>query len=109
MLEERVIKRSHHAEIMKSIDFQLQEFLGFTSVIFPYKQKGNPLHSLTGMIIQRFENPISRIQTGKILYGMLFGSTALRGVLQFARNKSYTGSRSDYWDSIFIDKQFKSI
>lgn len=72
MLQERVLKRTRHGGILRRLDFQLQEYLGFMKVIFPYANKQNGLHSLTGLTVERFADPKQRIETGKSLYELLF-------------------------------------
>ncbi|MFD6210759.1 DUF2515 family protein [Peribacillus sp. NPDC060253] len=101
MLQERVIKRTHHGEILRRLDFQLQEFLGFTNVIFPYANKKDGLHSLTGLTVERFADPKQRIETGKFLYELLFQPAVFRGVSQFIKEVTHTGSRKDYWQTIY--------
>ncbi|MGE7604164.1 DUF2515 family protein [Peribacillus sp. NPDC097675] len=101
MLEERVLKRSRHGEILRRLDFRLQELLGFTTVLFPYAPQ-KKLYSLTGLTVSRFADPFQRIETGKILYQLLFQHPViLKGVEQFANNTPHTGSREDYWDAIY--------
>jgi hypothetical protein len=101
MLQERVIICTRHGEILRRLDFQLQELLGFTTVIFPYSHQ-KELHSLTGLIIERFADPIQRIETGKTLYQLLFQNpTVFEGAEQFAKMMHHTGSRADYWNTVF--------
>ncbi|MDF9762963.1 hypothetical protein OKW24_004736 [Peribacillus simplex] len=102
MLQERVIKRTRHGEILRMLDFQLQEYLGFMNVIFPYANKQDGLRSLTGLTVDRFANPKQRIETGKFLYGLLFQDPVVfHGVGQFTKEVPHTGSREDYWESIY--------
>jgi hypothetical protein len=106
MLEERIIKHSRHAEIFQRIDFQLQEFFGFTTVIFPYKQKPGGMYSLTGLTVTRFADPYMRIMTGKILYSLLFQKqTIFQGINDFAKKMPHTGSRADYWKAIYTNEK----
>lgn len=102
MLQERVLKRTRHGEILRRLDFQLQEYLGFMNVIFPYENKQDGLHSLTGLTVERFADPKQRIETGKFLYGLLFQHPVVfRGVSQFTKEVPHTGSREDYWKKIY--------
>lgn len=110
MLQERVINRTRHGEILRRLDFQLQELLGFTTVIFPYAKKQDRLYSLTGLTVERFADPKQRIETGKILYQLLFQNpTVFQGVGQFAKAVHHTGSREDYWKSIFTSETPSAI
>ncbi|MDO7486357.1 DUF2515 family protein [Peribacillus frigoritolerans] len=86
MLQERILKRTRHGEILRRLDFQLQEHLGFMKVIFPYENKQKGLHSLTGLTVERFADPKQRIETGKLLYGLLFQHPVVfRGVGHFTK------------------------
>lgn len=107
MLEERVLKRSNHGEILRRLDFRLQELLGFTTVLFPYVHH-KKRYSLTGLTVSRFADPFQRIETGKILYQLLFQHpVTLKGVEQFANSTPHTGSREDYWDDVYTSKTTK--
>ena len=100
MIQERVIKRSQFGNILKRIDFQLQELLGFTSVIFPYTNR-NGKTVLPGLTIEHFAEPDSRIETGKKLYRLLFDDPIIKkAVLRFAESVPHTGSREDYWPTV---------
>lgn len=108
MLEERILKRSRHRVLLERIDFQLQDFFGFTTVVFPYKERRNQLYSLTGVAVQRFAEPRMRILTGKILYGLLFHTKMFHGISSFSSRTQHTGSRADYWPRIFtVEKPLK--
>ncbi|MGG0410402.1 DUF2515 family protein [Peribacillus simplex] len=105
MLQERILKRTRHGEILRRLDFQLQEYLGFVKVIFPYEKKRNGLHFLTGLTVERFADPKQRIETGKLLYELLFQHPVVfRGVGQFTKEVPHTGSREDYWGSIYTSE-----
>ncbi|WP_051348442.1 DUF2515 family protein [Peribacillus kribbensis] len=106
MLQERVVKRSWNAELLSRIDFQLQEFFGFTAVIFPYVKRKGSKYRLAGLTVNRFERPEGRIMTGKLLYSMLFLSPkVLKGTQDFAFKNVHTASRSDYWEELFTRKR----
>ncbi|WP_152983687.1 DUF2515 family protein [Peribacillus muralis] len=107
MIQERILNRTRHGEILLRLDFQLQEFLGFTNVIFPYVNKQDGLRSLTGLTVERFANPRQRIETGKFLYELLFQHPSVfHGVEEFTNDVSHTGSRMDYWESIYSSDAF---
>ncbi|RFU70464.1 DUF2515 domain-containing protein [Peribacillus saganii] len=107
MLQKRVLSKQNHANILKKIDFQLQELFGLTAVIFPHKEGRQDLYSLTGVIVNQFQDPKMRIMTGKKLYQLLFQDPKIyKGVCQFADSVTHTGSRSDYWDTIFTKNKF---
>lgn len=109
MMEERVLKRSRHGEILRRLDFRLQELLGFTTVLFPYAYQ-KKRYSLTGLTVSRFADPLQRIKTGKTLYQLLFQHPMiLQGVEQFATNHPHTASRADYWDDVYTSTSISSV
>ncbi|WP_409305817.1 DUF2515 family protein [Peribacillus sp. SCS-155] len=102
MLQERILKKRSHIDLINGIDFKLQDFLGFTAVVFPYKKKRKQEYALTGVTVHRFAEPDKRIMTGKTLYNLLFGySDVWLGIKDFAFSHSHTASRADYWSQIF--------
>jgi hypothetical protein len=102
MLEDRILKRTSHGEVLQRIDFQLQEFLGFTTVIFPFSYKKTAPSSLTGLTVKRFADLSNRIMTGKKLYAILFQYPEIhKGIYHFSKSIPHTGSRADYWPYIF--------
>ncbi|MEC2057248.1 DUF2515 family protein [Peribacillus psychrosaccharolyticus] len=105
MLEERLLTRPPHSQLLKRLDFQLQENLGFTMVLFPYEQKKDTLTRMTGLVVKRFADLKSRILIGKKLYSLLFQDLqVLKGVLEFCRDVPHSGSRADYWSGVFSTK-----
>lgn len=105
MLEERLLTRPPHSHLLKRLDFQLQENLGFTMVLFPYEQKKDMLTRMTGLVVKRFADLKSRILIGKKLYSLLFQDLqVLKGVLEFCGDVPHSGSRADYWSGVFSTK-----
>ncbi|WP_339146357.1 MULTISPECIES: DUF2515 family protein [unclassified Sutcliffiella] len=87
-------------KVLSSFTYQLQEKLGFTLVLFPYLKGSNTF--LTGLKVQQFSNLATRIEIGKELYVLLFkNQTVLQGCLRFSREKTHSGSRADYFPSVF--------
>ncbi|MFF2499774.1 DUF2515 family protein [Peribacillus sp. NPDC058075] len=98
ILQERILKRTGHGEILRRLDFQLH----FMKVIFPYANKQKGFHSLTGLTVERFADPKQRIETGKSLYELLFQHPVVfRGVGPFTKEIPHKGSREDYWACIY--------
>ncbi|WP_409291744.1 DUF2515 family protein [Peribacillus sp. SCS-37] len=100
MLQARLLSQGTHAKILGGLDFQLQEFFGFTTVVFPYS-KGRERYKLSGLAVRRFAEPAERIAVGKKLYAILFDKKIYPGALEFARGIRHTASRADYWGGIF--------
>ncbi len=87
-------------KVLSSLTYQLQEKLGFTLVLFPYR-KVSKAH-LTGLGVQQFSNLSNRIEIGKKLYVLLFNNEdVLYGALRFSKENSHTGSREDYLPAVF--------
>ncbi|MGD7051165.1 DUF2515 family protein [Sutcliffiella horikoshii] len=87
-------------KVLSSLTYQLQEKLGFTLVLFPYRKGSNTL--LTGLGVQQFSNLSNRIEIGKKLYILLFkNKDVLQGALRFSKENFHTGSREDYLPVVF--------
>ncbi|MDZ5474654.1 DUF2515 family protein [Bacillus sp. 31A1R] len=105
MIERRIIEGIYHSKtILDELPFLLQEELGFTTVLFPYKwTKKKTTYRLCGQVIKGFAKVEERIQTGKRLYRILFSEGANKTSYQFAEQTKHSGSRADYWDWLFSD------
>ncbi|MDQ0228893.1 DUF2515 family protein [Metabacillus malikii] len=90
------------SNLFSSLPFILQEKLGLTHVIFPYKRyQFLRKFSLAGLEIHRFPSVHERIITGKKLYSILFSKLYYRSCLQYAFEQTHTASRKDYWPHQF--------
>jgi len=100
-IESRLISNGYFKDrVYESKIFRLQEAFHFNYVIFPYKTKSRT--KLIGLNVSHFAPIEKRIELGKKLYGMLFLSLETRKKIEeFVRNVPHTGSRSDYWPSVF--------
>ncbi|WP_199880740.1 DUF2515 family protein [Bacillus massiliglaciei] len=101
MLDEKIIKQRPGKDIVRRLDFQLQEMLGFTNIVFPFSFSNETLPSLTGLPVKRFSDVNTRIRLGKQLYQILYDPSIHTDILDFARRTPHTGSRSDYWPAIY--------
>ncbi|WP_223701892.1 DUF2515 family protein [Sutcliffiella deserti] len=99
----------YQKKVVQSLTFHLQEMMGFTQILFPYVD-GESLQ-LTGSTIAQFDEVASRIKVGKKLYRLLFGNKDVHeGALSFAKSNIHTGSREDYFPSVFsASKNTKKI
>ena len=100
-LEQRVIQNPfYQAHVMQTISFAIQERLGLTNVVFPYR---NEISSrLAGVTVTQFSNIEARVHVGKKLYNILFqNEKVFAGATQFAQKVTHSGSRSDYLPEIF--------
>lgn len=100
-IEKRIIQNPFYVEhVIKSIPFQLQEKLGFTNVLIPY-YTGESIQ-LAGTTVSQFDNITKRIHIGKHLYSLLFYVEEVqRGTLKYVKEQDHTGSRADFFPSIF--------
>ncbi|WP_240374805.1 DUF2515 domain-containing protein [Bacillus piscicola] len=109
-MEERVIQNRYFREnVIETLKFKGQEAVQLTQVIFPYvtsTEKAPSSMRLAGLIIENFADVKERIETGKKLYAILFGiEEVLQGALHFAKTTPHTGSRADFWASLFSAKE----
>jgi hypothetical protein len=89
-------------KIFHTLPYVLQEKLGFTHVIFPYKRY--PFlryYKLSGIEVHEFSSVSERIQIGKQLYSILFSKQYYDSVYSFAKYFDHSGSRSDYWPHLY--------
>lgn len=90
--------------VLLSFMYLLQEKLGFTHVLFPFKRyRFLNKHSLAGLEVHDFSSVKTRIDTGKKLYSILFSKNWLSSFSQFATKHEHTASRHDYWPHIFTN------
>lgn len=101
MLQERILKRTRHGEILRRLDFQLQEYLGFMKVIFPYANKQR-----TSFLDRNYRRTLCRPETAHcngeiIIWASFSASGGFSRCWPFYKRDSHTGSREDYWASIY--------
>ncbi|MBM7619381.1 hypothetical protein JOC95_001230 [Bacillus tianshenii] len=101
LLQKHVMNNPYYQEkVLNSLKFQLQEKLGFTQILFPYKHRN--LIEITGGTVANFASLPSRIEFGKELYMRLFSDPeVLQGAVAFGKDNFHTGSRSDYMPKVF--------
>ncbi|MGM7722044.1 DUF2515 family protein [Metabacillus sp. Hm71] len=106
-VEKHLINFTITKKIFKTFTYVMQEKLGLTHVIFPYKRY--PFlrnYSLAGIEVRDFSSVQERIKIGKQLYSILFSKLCFDSIVHFANHVSHTASRSDYWPH-FFSKQLK--
>lgn len=102
-------KKKTKESIFNTISYILQEKMGLTHVIFPYKRYPFlRFYSLAGLEIHEFSSVLDRVKTGKQLYSILFSKLRYDSILRFANKFSHTGSRHDYWPHLF-SKSIKDV
>ncbi|WP_175639562.1 DUF2515 family protein [Metabacillus schmidteae] len=95
--------------ILHTFMYLIQETLGFTHVIFPYKRYlFLRKYSLSGIEVHNFQSVQTRINIGKKLYQILFSKHSYSSTFDFAKNQVHSGSRSDYWPHEYTTRQNKS-
>jgi hypothetical protein len=100
-IEPRVIQNAHYQKtVLQTIQFKLQDLLGFSQIVFPTNQASD----LLGQTVHHFASAHERILFGKRLYSLLFKQDGvLRKVAAWAVDHPHTGSRKDYWPRLFHD------
>ncbi|KKI88814.1 hypothetical protein WQ54_29605 [Bacillus sp. SA1-12] len=94
--------KTTNESIFKTFTFILQEKMGLTHVIFPFKRY--PFlrtYSLAGIEVREFSSVQDRIKIGKQLYSILFSNLYFDSIMHFANHIIHTASRSDYWPHNF--------
>lgn len=78
-------------KVFRSFMFKFQDWLHFSSVIFPTRQG-----ELFGCSVHDFRNKTKRIELGKKLSLLLFEPSLYPRFLEFSNQVTHTGSRIDY-------------
>jgi len=111
-IEGRIVRDPYYREhVFRTLPFRGQALLQLNQVVFPYDTGSQPNPTavneegalrLAGLILEDFTDLEERIEFGKKLYATLFGIPDVHdGALRFARRQAHTGSRADYWPSLF--------
>ncbi len=97
-LEKRVVQHPvYQKEVLRKLEFFLQDVLSFNHILFPFDNKG-----MRGQTLHQFESLHERILLGKRLYAVLFKNKDFHNrVLEWAKSHPHTGSRKDYWPHLF--------
>jgi hypothetical protein len=103
-IEQRLISSNYAKNVLDTWQYALQNIFGFTQVVLPYYEQEKIC--LSGTTVQYFESVSRRIEIGRKLYSLLFGSGAIKkGAVKFAQQHPHTASRSDYAPSFFTFKK----
>ncbi|MFE8702080.1 DUF2515 family protein [Cytobacillus sp. FJAT-54145] len=106
MLGERVLKILYQSHsVLDELPYKLQETLGLTTVLFPYRSKQSERYKLYGQEVKNFSDVDERITIGKKLYQILFSKYVFESSFQFANHNVHTGSRKDYWGWLFTNDE----
>lgn len=98
VIQEPVIKHwFYNKKVFGSIPFTIQDYLHFSTVLFPTLDG-----QLFGYSVHGFTKVKNRIELGKRLAWLLFYSEECKQIREFVSNISHTGSRFDYEQ--FINK-----
>ncbi|WLR44251.1 DUF2515 family protein [Bacillus carboniphilus] len=101
LIEQNIIRNSvFQKRVLENIAFLIQDHLGLTKIIIPYKKSRLFTYRIIGYPVQFFDQVDNRISLGKIIYQLLFSRKSFKGAYQFCINKEHTGSRSDYWPKL---------
>ncbi|RKN80686.1 DUF2515 family protein [Paenibacillus ginsengarvi] len=115
-IEKRIVQNeTFKIAVLDTPAFWTHSLLQLNAVVFPYAKKESPPkpsggpeqagaddYRLAGLVIESFSNLRERIEFGQKLYAVLFGVPAvLTQARLFAARHPHTGSRADYWPSVF--------
>lgn len=108
VIETNVLTISPYKEILHSLLFHLQEWLHFNYLLFPLNSEQQdrdmtPIwRPLVGRVVTQFAQLEERIETGRMLYALLFSNKELTDAIShFVQSQPHTGSRADYWHQVF--------
>ncbi|WNB93767.1 DUF2515 family protein [Bacillus sp. NEB1478] len=101
VIEEPVLKHSFYKNrIFSALPFMLQDYMHFSTVLFPSLSG-----EVYGLSVHGFKKVKNRIETGKMLYWILFYSPWSGELLQFSNRITHTGSRHDFEKFIYPAKK----
>ncbi|WP_261128890.1 DUF2515 domain-containing protein [Bacillus sp. Marseille-Q3570] len=99
-LEKQLMINDQQNQILKTIEFSLQDVLSLNHILFPYDQTGET--KLTGQTLHHFTSLPERIELGKRMYALLYSNQKrYERSFQWAQRNPHTGSRTDYWPGLF--------
>ncbi|WP_315905964.1 DUF2515 domain-containing protein [Priestia koreensis] len=90
----------YQKKVFKSFVFQFQDWLHFSSVLFPTTEG-----ELYGCSVHHFWNVSKRIELGKKLAQLLFDPVLYPSFLKFSQKTVHTGSRYDYEQYFHLQKR----
>jgi hypothetical protein len=101
VIEEPVLKQSFYKNrIFSALPFLLQDYMHFSTVLFP-----SMTGEVYGLSVHGFKKVKNRIETGKMLYWLLFQSPWSDEIIQFSNKVTHTGSRHDFETYIYPIKK----
>ncbi len=99
-IEKRMVQHTQYQlEVLKSLEFQLQDLLGLNQILFPVPKEEKV--KVVGQSVHHFASLHDRILLGKRLYQLLFDKDYYDHIYQWAVRQPHTGSRQDFWPDIF--------
>jgi hypothetical protein len=101
VIEEPVISHSFYRKrIFSGIPFLLQDYMHFSTVLFPVLTG-----DVYGISVHGFKTVKNRIETGKMLYSILFESRWSKEIILFSDTVIHTGSRHDFEKYVYPQKK----
>ncbi|WP_172827355.1 DUF2515 family protein [Fictibacillus arsenicus] len=100
VIENPVIKNSfYNKRIFSGVPFLLQDYMHFSTVLFPVLSG-----DVYGISVHGFKTVKNRIETGKMLYTILFESRWSEEIIRFSDAVTHTGSRHDFEKYVYPKK-----
>jgi hypothetical protein len=101
VIDAPVLKHSFYKKrIFSAIPFLLQDYMHFSTVLFPVLSG-----EVFGVSVHGFKHVKKRIETGKKLYWILFESPWSEDILRFSNHVEHTGSRHDFERYVYPGKK----
>nr|WP_285876926.1 DUF2515 family protein [Fictibacillus phosphorivorans] len=89
----------YRMRVFKKIPFLLQDYMHFSTVLFPVLSG-----DVYGISVHGFKSVKKRIETGKMLYSLLFESRWSKEIIRFSDAVTHTGSRHDFERFVYPKK-----
>lgn len=101
VIDEPVVQHSFYKErVFSGVPFLMQDYMHFSTVLFPVVSG-----DVYGISVHGFKRTKNRIETGKMLYAVLFESKRSEEILLFSDKVTHTGSRHDFEKFIYPEKK----
>ncbi|WP_139343138.1 DUF2515 family protein [Fictibacillus arsenicus] len=100
VIDKPVIRQSFYKKrIFSGTPFLLQDYMHFSTVLFPVLSG-----DVYGISVHGFKSVKNRIETGKMLYSILFESRWSEDIIRFSEAVTHTGSRHDFEKYVYPKK-----
>jgi hypothetical protein len=100
VIDEPILKHSFYKHrIFSAVPFLIQDYMHFSTVLFPTLSG-----DVFGISVHGFKTVKNRIETGKLLYWILFESPWSEEIIRYSNTVTHTGSRHDFERYVYPNK-----